>query len=40
MSRSQVSVVELHAVHKTYRLGEHVIPALQGIDLNLSLIHI
>jgi putative ABC transport system ATP-binding protein len=36
MSRSQVSVVELHAVHKTYRLGEHVIPALQGIDLNVQ----
>ncbi len=36
MSRSQVSVVELHAVHKTYRLGEHVIPALQGIDLKVQ----
>jgi putative ABC transport system ATP-binding protein len=35
MSQPQTSVVELHAVHKTYRLGEHVIPALQGIDLNV-----
>ena len=26
-------VVELRAVHKTYRLGQHVIPALQGVDL-------
>ena len=35
MSQSETSVVELHAVHKTYHLGEHVIPALQGIDLNV-----
>ena len=27
------AVVELRGVHKTYRLGQHVIPALQGIDL-------
>jgi putative ABC transport system ATP-binding protein len=27
------SVVELRGVHKTYRLGQHVIPALQGVDL-------
>jgi putative ABC transport system ATP-binding protein len=33
MNHSNLSVVELHAVHKTYRLGEHVIPALQGVDL-------
>jgi len=26
-------VVELRGVHKTYRLGQHVIPALRGIDL-------
>lgn len=26
-------VVALHGVHKTYRLGQHVIPALQGVDL-------
>ena len=36
MSQRQESVIELHAVHKTYRLGEHVIPALQGIDLNVQ----
>ncbi len=35
MSRGEASVVELHGVHKTYRLGEHVIPALQGIDLSV-----
>ena len=28
-------VVEMHAVHKTYRLGQHVIPALQGVDLTV-----
>ena len=28
-------VVELHGVHKTYRLGVHVIQALQGIDLGV-----
>lgn len=26
-------VVHLHGVRKTYRLGAHVIPALQGVDL-------
>ena len=26
-------VVELRAARKTYRLGQHVIPALQGVDL-------
>jgi putative ABC transport system ATP-binding protein len=26
-------VIELRSVHKTYRLGQHVIPALQGVDL-------
>jgi putative ABC transport system ATP-binding protein len=29
-------VVELHAVFKTYRLGAHVIPALQGVDLTVQ----
>jgi len=28
-------VVELRAVRKTYRLGQHVIPALQGVDLTV-----
>ena len=26
-------VVELRGVHKTYRLGQHVVRALQGVDL-------
>ena len=26
-------MVEMRGVHKTYRLGQHVIPALQGVDL-------
>jgi len=30
---SQQAVVELRGVHKTYRLGQHVIPALRGVDL-------
>ncbi len=34
MSQSAASVVELHGVHKTYRLGQHVIPALRGVDLS------
>lgn len=29
-------VVELRGVHKTYRLGEHVIRALQGVDLSVQ----
>ena len=28
-------VIELRGVHKTYRLGAHVVPALQGIDLQV-----
>jgi putative ABC transport system ATP-binding protein len=28
--------VELHAVFKTYHLGSHVIPALQGVDLTVQ----
>lgn len=36
MRSGQDYVIELHAVHKTYRLGEHVIPALQGIDLSVQ----
>jgi len=26
----------LHDVHKTYRLGAHVVPALQGVDLSVQ----
>ncbi|MBP7520364.1 MAG: ABC transporter ATP-binding protein [Leptothrix sp. (in: Bacteria)] len=29
------SVLELQGLHKTYRLGEHIVPALQGVDLQL-----
>jgi len=35
MNDSNAAVVELHAVHKTYRLGEHVVRALQGVDLSV-----
>ncbi|MBP6529732.1 MAG: ABC transporter ATP-binding protein [Burkholderiales bacterium] len=31
----ETHVVELHGVHKTYRLGTHVIRALQGVDLTV-----
>ena len=30
------AVIELRGVHKTYRLGQHVIPALRGIDLSVE----
>ena len=30
------SVIELRGVHKTYRLGQHVIPALRGVDLSVE----
>ena len=33
MSAHESAIVELRGVHKTYRLGQHVIPALQGVDL-------
>ncbi|MGP1628496.1 MAG: ABC transporter ATP-binding protein [Giesbergeria sp.] len=36
MSRTQHPVVAVHGVHKTYRLGQHVIPALQGVDLTVE----
>jgi putative ABC transport system ATP-binding protein len=29
-------VIELHGVHKTYRLGEHVVRALQGVDMSVQ----
>lgn len=29
-------VMTLQAVHKTYRLGQHVVPALRGVDLALQ----
>ena len=36
MSTANIPVVEMHGVHKTYRLGQHVIPALQGVDLTVQ----
>ena len=30
------AVVSIHGVFKTYRLGQHVIPALQGVDLTVQ----
>jgi len=36
MSSFHPTVVELHGVHKTYRLGEHVVRALQGVDLSVQ----
>jgi putative ABC transport system ATP-binding protein len=36
MNQATASVIELHAVHKTYHLGQHVIPALQGVDLTVQ----
>ena len=36
MSRAPDAVVELHAVHKTYHLGAHVVRALQGVDLRVQ----
>ena len=29
------AVLELSGVHKTYRLGQHVVPALRGVDLQV-----
>jgi putative ABC transport system ATP-binding protein len=31
-----VPVIELCGVHKTYRLGAHIVPALQGVDLTVQ----
>lgn len=36
MNTSHPTVVDLHGVHKTYRLGEHVVRALQGVDLSVQ----
>jgi putative ABC transport system ATP-binding protein len=35
VSLDDAPVVELRQAHKTYRLGQHVIPALQGVDLTV-----
>ncbi len=34
--QQQQPVIALQGVHKTYRLGQHVIPALQGVDLTVQ----
>ena len=36
MSAANAPIVEMRGVHTTYRLGQHVIPALQGVDLNVQ----
>ena len=36
MGRASPAVISLHSVFKTYRLGAHVIPALQGVDLTVQ----
>lgn len=36
MSSVDNTVVELRKVHKTYHLGEHVVRALQGVDLTVQ----
>jgi putative ABC transport system ATP-binding protein len=33
---SAAPALQLRGVHKTYRLGAHVVPALQGVDLDLA----
>ncbi|MDZ7855347.1 ABC transporter ATP-binding protein [Sphaerotilus sp.] len=33
---SAAAVIELRGVRKTYRLGTHTVPALQGVDLRVS----
>ena len=35
MAARAAPVIELRGVHKTYRLGAHVVPALRGIDLQV-----
>jgi putative ABC transport system ATP-binding protein len=32
----QPPAIELRSVHKTYRLGAHTVPALQGVDLRVE----
>ncbi len=36
LAQPAAPVVALRGVRKTYRLGEHVIPALQGVDLEVQ----
>jgi putative ABC transport system ATP-binding protein len=36
MSTASHAVLRLHGVHKTYQLGQHVVKALQGVDLSVQ----
>jgi putative ABC transport system ATP-binding protein len=36
MSSEHTAVIALHGLHKTYRLGAHVVSALRGIDLTVQ----
>jgi len=36
VSAAPTAVMELRGARKTYRLGQHVIPALQGVDLSVA----
>lgn len=36
MSAAAAPVIELRGVRKTYRLGTHTVPALQGVDLRVT----
>jgi len=33
---SQAAIMELCGVHKSYRLGEHLVQALRGVDLKVQ----
>ena len=33
---NQTAIMELHGVHKAYRLGEHLVQALRGVDLQIQ----
>ena len=33
---SQAAIIALHDVHKSYRLGEHLVQALRGVDLQVQ----
>jgi len=35
MSHDHAPVLRLQGLHKTYRLGQHIVPALQGVDLDV-----
>ncbi|HEV7913916.1 MAG TPA: ATP-binding cassette domain-containing protein, partial [Albitalea sp.] len=36
MTPGPTPVLQLRGLRKTYRLGQHVVPALQGVDLTLQ----